>query len=376
MHLLRRARRPPDAGFDLSALNAEPVGLLRQLRAAGPVVAMPGGRPWFVTRWDEVRQVLVDDDAFLSRIDPLPRGLAATLPFADGEQHERCRAVVQARMTPRPAAGFAEAVVPAVADGLLDTLAETDGGDLMLDYAEPLAGLTVRALLGLESMSLPDLLAWRDDVSALFLSALTGSTGQGAVRRPVPDVREDSFVTAILGGLEEDGALGTLDTLVLAGVDGLRDAVAQTLFGLLSHPAQLELVRGEPDRLKNAIEEGARWWSPVHTVLRRPVADVVLGGVAVPAGTMLAVSLGSANRDERRWNDPDRFDVERDEGTHLAFSSGRHYCLGAWLVRRAGAIAVGRALERLAGLRLDPSRPPATGGWAFHRVHSLPARWD
>jgi len=358
MRLPVRARRSPEVTVDLAELSADPYPVWRRLRRVAPVVVIQAGRPlWFVTRWDDVRDVVVDDETFRSQLDPLPAALVGAMPFTDGERHERARAAIQPQLAPRRSAAFADSTVPELADELLDSLAETPGGDLMAQYAEPLAAATIRRLLSLDTMELPELLVWRDRVAASFLGVLSGS---GAREEEHPD----------------DEARSALDTLVLAGIDGFRDAVAQTLLGLLLHPGQIELAQSGLDPCRKAVEEGARWLSPVHTVLRRADADVRLASVTVPAGTTLAVSLGSANRDENHWREPDRFDLERDEGMHLAFAPGRHHCLGQWLARQGAAIAVGRALERFPSLRLDPSRPPTTGGWAFHRVHALPALWD
>jgi cytochrome P450 len=103
---------------------------------------------------------------------------------------------------------------------------------------------------------------------------------------------------------------------------------------------------------------------------------VSLAGTAIPAGTTLAVVLGSANRDERRWTDPDRFDLRRDEGMHLGFATGRHYCVGSWLGRQGATVALRQVVERLPALRFAPGPPPAVVGWLLRRIPALDAAWD
>ena len=104
-------------------------------------------------------------------------------------------------------------------------------------------------------------------------------------------------------------------------------------------------------------------------------SDTDLAGVSIPAGTFLAVAIGSANRDERRWVDPDAFNLHRNEGMHLAFASGIHFCLGAWLARAGTEVAMQRILERMRNLGLEPGEPPVVRGWTFRGVRRLCATW-
>jgi cytochrome P450 len=102
---------------------------------------------------------------------------------------------------------------------------------------------------------------------------------------------------------------------------------------------------------------------------------VELGGVFLERGALIAAVLSSANRDPRRWTDPDRFDVHRKEGAHLAFSAGTHFCLGAWFGRHLARVTLDLALDRLPDLELDTARPVTLSGWEFRAPDSLWVRW-
>jgi cytochrome P450 len=384
-------RRPPAVRGTWAELNGDPFPVWRRARDRAAVVRMPKvGPPWFVTRWDDVKAVLVDDDTYSSRLRPLRPSLEGSLPFLDGEEHDSRRAAVQPHFNPRNVRGFAETTIPEIAARLLDEVAAEGQGDLVTLYTDPLATEAVRILLSLEDLSLDDMRRRRAQVAVEYAFA-TAPASSGRMIQPEPTLLararslrghpDGSILSALVNGadgqsgLGEEEALTTFDTLLFVAMDGFRDSISQTLLALLSNPDQLDLVRDAPALAKEAVEEAARWQCPVHTVFRQPVVDVEIGGQKVPAGTLLAVSVGSANRDERRWSAPDRFDIRRDEGMHLAFATGRHHCLGAWLARQAGAVAVRLAVERLSGLRVDPGRPPSLVGWTFHRVHELPAIW-
>jgi hypothetical protein len=128
--------------------------------------------------------------------------------------------------------------------------------------------------------------------------------------------------------------------------------------------------------VKSAVEEGARWSSPVGMVPRTTTSSVELAGVRIPRGAYVAVSIASANRDEARWTDPAAFDLHRDEGMHIGYASGAHFCLGAWVARAAGSVALRCLLERLPRIRLDQDDRLIVTGWRFRDVRRLPAEWS
>ena len=155
-----------------------------------------------------------------------------------------------------------------------------------------------------------------------------------------------------------------------------RDLIALVVYALGSNPDQLEVVRANRGLIKAAVEETLRWAGPVGTSTRQTTRPTELAGVKLEEGALVGAVLSSANRDPRRFSQPDRFDIHRKEGAHLAFAVGTHFCLGAWFGRHLARVSLEILLDRLPGLRLDPERPPTLGGWEFRKPDSMWVRWD
>jgi cytochrome P450 len=160
----------------------------------------------------------------------------------------------------------------------------------------------------------------------------------------------------------------------VAGNETLRNGLPGGLIALLTHPDALAAVRADPALLPGAVEEMLRWWTPVMVFRRTATRDVDLGGVPVRAGDKVVVSFTSANRDERVFTGPDRFDVRRAPNPQLSFGHGPHFCLGAQLARVQMRALFGELLRRTEVLEADG--PPALLRSSFQRgVKRLPLRW-
>ena len=127
--------------------------------------------------------------------------------------------------------------------------------------------------------------------------------------------------------------------------------------------------------MKAAVEETLRWAGPVGTSTRQTTRSTELAGVALEEGALIGAVLASANRDPRRWTEPDRFDLHRKEGAHLAFAAGTHFCLGAWFGRHLARVSLEILLDRLPVLRLDPAAALTLRGWEFRAPDALWVRW-
>ena len=177
--------------------------------------------------------------------------------------------------------------------------------------------------------------------------------------------------------LSDDEIYPFLLLLLPAGAETTYRSSSNLLFGLLSHPSQLDAVRADRDLVPQAIEEALRWETPALTVARTARQDTELGGVPIPAGGLVAVSLGAANRDPGRYPDPDAFDIFREDKQHLSFGDGAHKCLGMHLARLEMRVLLTAVLDRLPGLRLDPAADdPHIHGLLFRSPPNLPVRFD
>ena len=147
--------------------------------------------------------------------------------------------------------------------------------------------------------------------------------------------------------------------------------------GLLTHPDQLDAVRNDRSLLPQAIEEGIRWETPLLNFMREVTCDTEIGGVAVPKGATMMLSLGSANHDETRWDEPEKFDIFRERKPHIGFAHGAHVCLGMHLARLESTKIFNALFDELPGLRLDPdAAPPYVTGTMFRSPPRLDVVWD
>jgi len=176
--------------------------------------------------------------------------------------------------------------------------------------------------------------------------------------------------------LTREEIFSSIKLMIIGGVQEARDIVGFTTWALLAHPEQAAIALADPAMLRKAIEETLRWHSPVGTLTRTVVHPVTVAGVALKPGATVAAVIASANRDERHWTAPDRFDIHRAEGKHLAFGAGPHHCVGAMLSRYEAAVTVRLIFDRLPRLRRDLTRPVALSGWEFHKLLHLHLRWD
>ena len=181
----------------------------------------------------------------------------------------------------------------------------------------------------------------------------------------------DDLLTGLIRA-EEDGdvlsdveLLDQVTLLFIAGHETTMNLIGNGTWALLRHPDQLAQLQRDPSLAPSAVEELLRWDGPVHVTGRIPTEDVELpdpaGGepLRFAAGEQLIVLLAAANRDPRRFDDPDRLDLTRPDNHHLTFSQGMHYCLGAALARLEGAITLGRLAERF-GDRMSVETEPVT----------------
>jgi cytochrome P450 len=164
--------------------------------------------------------------------------------------------------------------------------------------------------------------------------------------------------------------------LMFGGVDTTEGMIVNAVRHLLDARAALALVRDRGDLLPNAVEESIRLEPAAAVVDRYATRDVELAGVQIQHGDLVRVSITGANRDPAVFADPDRFHIQRANARlNLAFALGPHFCLGAQLARIETAIAVGRLLDRLPGLRLDLDHPNTPRGLVFRKPPTLRVRW-
>lgn len=383
------ATMPVAEALTLEELERDPYPALARLRHEAPVCFAPRLDLWLVTRWDDVAHVLGRPETFTAATAPswLATVLGPNMLTADGADHRRQKGAFEPHFqaTSSGASGrFAATRLPALCHELVDGFAADGSVELMSAYCEPIAVMALQEVLGLRTCTWQELGAWCRGVCAGLANfenepepAAVADRAKAelgdAVRAAVADAPERSTLAHLRDHLTPDEIVNNVRLLVSGGINEPRDGIGLVVWALLSHPDQLDAVRASPPLLRRAVEETFRWVTPVGTATRQVVHDTELAGVGLPAGDLLAAVLTSANRDERRFSEPDRFDVHRREGAHLAFSSGAHHCLGSWLGRQQVRVGVEVLLERLPQLEL--AEPPTVHGFEFRGPTELRLRW-
>ncbi len=195
------------------------------------------------------------------------------------------------------------------------------------------------------------------------------------------DPRDDMI--SLLATAEQDGQRLTDEEifsfcrlLLPAGAETTYRSSSNLLYGLLTHPDQLDAVRADRSLLVAATEEGIRWEPPLLVITRGVTRDTDLAGTALPRGATVVCNLGSANRDEGRWLDSGSFDIFRERRPHIGFAHGAHMCLGMHLARMETQVALNALFDRLPELRLDPDAPaPFISGHLFRAPPRLDVVW-
>jgi cytochrome P450 len=190
----------------------------------------------------------------------------------------------------------------------------------------------------------------------------------------------DDLVSAIAGGQQGDAGLTDREViqfvmlLLVAGNETTTNWIGNAVNALLDHPRELERLAAEPELVPAALEETLRYDGPIQMLFRNATRDVELRGVRIPKGAYVAPFLGSANRDERRFPDPDRLDLERDTRGHVGFGFGKHFCLGASLARLEARVALEALAPELPKLARASDRIPRVDSFLVRGPRRLPLR--
>ncbi|MFH8695763.1 cytochrome P450 [Streptomyces chartreusis] len=360
-----------------------PHDVYRRLRDTAPVHRIAGadGNPaWVVTRYQDVRDALADPRLSVDKRHAkegnyqgltLPPALDANLLNMEAPDHTRIRRLVVRAFTARRVERL-RAPIRETADRLLDALGPHGTTDLIASYAAPLPITVICDLLGVPDRHRRDFRVWTDTLVApdpsrpqdakAAVVAMLGFFGELLADKreePADDLLSDLIAVRDEGDrLSEDELMSLAFLILFAGYENTVQLIGNAVLALLRHPEQLDALRADPKRIAAAVEEFHRFEGPALLAIRRfPTEDMTIGGVPVPAGETVLLSLAAANRDPARFPDPDRLDLSRDTSGHLALGHGVHHCLGAPLARAETEIALTALLERFPELALADGEP-------------------
>jgi cytochrome P450 len=368
----------------------DPYSVYRRLRTERPVVVLDSqlGRSALVSRYDDIAAALKDSATFSSKGNARGIGLVMgrTIIEMEGKEHLRQRRLVTPAFSPRALREGLEVVVEKTVQQLVDQFVDDGKADLVSQFT-----FTYPLRVMAHVMALPiddfeqfhhwalDLLSIADDPQKGFDAAQTlidylRPFIQERKHEPGPDLISTLVHAEVEGEhLTEEEILSFLRLLLPAGAETTYRLTGSLLYALLTHPDALAEVQSDPAGLDRAIEETLRWEAAVQYVSRETTREVEVAGVKINAGELVMLAVGSANRDDSRFDDPDRFVLGRPNvGDHLAFGFGEHFCLGSNLARLEARAAVRILLDRLPNLRLAPDADCRIVGLAFRSPDRLP----
>ncbi|MCZ0991709.1 cytochrome P450 [Streptomyces diastatochromogenes] len=375
-------------------LYADPHPIYRELRGQEPWAWSDGLGMWLVSRYEDV--VFVDEhpEIFTAHQENslAERTMGLVMIRTDGDVHRRLRSAVDGPLKRRNVRQQWSAGLTSHAKELAEQVAKKPEFDLVADFAAPFAAQALMRTAGLPDVSTEQVVEW----SGAFIAGLANHEDDPVVwsragraraevgervRKAITRVTSAPDNTVISAMVHADIAepltaaeIATQVRLMIAG--GFNEpwhALATLVWQLCEQPKLMDRVMADSAALDAAIEETMRWLTPVGAFPRQLAVDYTVGDVTLRAGDKLLALAASANRDERKFADPDTFDIDRpDLPDHLAFSLGAHYCLGTYLAREQLRTAVPVLLASLPGLRV--ARTPNLAGWMFRGPESVDMR--
>lgn len=362
------------------AAIADPYAFFGALREEDPVHYSETHRCWVITRYEEVASAFTDprlssdrveavyatklSDAERTRRAPTYKVLSDWMVFKDPPDHTRLRDLVRRAFTPRAVAALAPRIAEVV-DHVLDLPA---GGkiDVIDDVAYPIPAMVIAEMLGVPTGDRHLFRAWSDDITTLIFQGTRDDEDRDRAQGGLVALAEylhgllaeqkrrpgENLMAALLAArdrddsLSEDEIVNTCVLLLFGGHETTTNLIANGFLALLRHPDQAQRLLAEPELATSAVEELNRYDGPAKMVVRRAAVDHERGGRRIEAGSRVLLVQCAANRDPRRYREPDALDLAREDQRNVAFGFGPHYCLGAPLARLEVQIALPAMLRR------------------------------
>ncbi len=383
---------PPESAMDLftEAALCDPYPLYEELRAAGPAVRLTELDIWALSRYGESRDVLRDWEVFSSThgvmlndaVNDVIGGKA--IICSDPPRHTDMRRVLRRPLMMDALRELAPSL-KAEADALVERLVERGSFDAVTDFAQHLPLTIVAELVGLPAGGREQMLPW---ASATFdamgpmnerteaaIPAMLEMLDYGNTKAVPPYLKPGGWAQRVYDAADRGELAPELCPSMMSGylapsLDTTINGIGSAMLLLGEHPDQFRLLREDPALIPNAVNEVLRLESPIQRFTRHVTQDTTIGDTAVPAGARVMVLYGSCNRDERRWEDPTRFDVQRPRvAEHLAFGNGTHACVGSGLARMEMRLLLEAFTARVE--RFEVSKPARATNQVLRGLASL-----
>jgi cytochrome P450 len=344
--------------------------------------------PVTVFGFDEVVQVLRDNETYSSSVYEGVMGMVMgrTILQMDEPDHRIARAMVASSFRSKVLERWEDELVAVVVNELVDSFIDRGRADLVREVTFNYPAQVIARILGLPRADYSNFQRWAIELTSVATNWERGVAASEALRdyfagvmkerraAPGDDLISDLVRVEVEGStLTDEEIYSFLRLLLPAGVETTYRATGNLLLALLTDRRQFDALYNDRTLYPQAFEEALRWEPPVTVILRRAMRDTSLAGVQIEAGADIALLLGAANRDERKYPDPDHYDMFRDIRQHVGFGFGVHVCLGMHLARMESRVAINTLFDRLGQFTLDPdAEVPHIAGMAFRSPLALP----
>ncbi|MCX6506964.1 MAG: cytochrome P450 [Actinobacteria bacterium] len=368
--------------------GGDPYPTYAWMRANEPIYWDEVNELWGISRYDDIVEIEKRKDVFINS-DQEKGGYRPNLPAdnaiigLDDPLHMKRRNMVSRRFTPRAASAW-EDDIRAKVTGILDAVRNKGGSaEIINDVAAPLPAMMIGKLLGFDEADWPKLKHWSETtialgggpryfndegmISAIEFAGAAAELFEAKKSCPADDIFS-FYTTAEVDGCPFDPNDAIADALLLldGGAETTRTVIAWTILNLISNPAEMMKLRNGAD-LTVAVEEMIRYVTPIHNMCRVAKVDAEVNGVTIPKGNQVVLMYSSANRDEKYFDRPEEFLIDRTPNNHIAFGFGTHFCLGASLARLEIRVFFEELLRRTSGWKLTPGTAPVEMANAFVR---------
>ena len=383
----------PRIDIDVAAFWHDPYPALARMRREAPIAFVPQLGSTLLCSREDIFISEKQIDVFSSH---QPDGLMNKLMGhnmmrKDGQAHLAERKAIFPAVSPKTVKAHWTGQFQAHADRIVDSLEDADGCDFVREFALPFSAECLKSITGLTNVRFEDMNAWSQGmmdgianyvgdpaVEALCHAATSGI--DAAIDDMVPVLRkktDQSLLGVMLAcDMPMESIRANLKLAISGGQNEPRDAVAGTVWALLTHPDQLALLTEGTIPWIKAFEEYARWISPIGMSPRRTARPWTIRDVDFEPEERVFLMFSSGNRDEKYFERAGEFDIRRDTSKSIAFGAGPHFCAGAWASRAMVAdVALPTIFGRLKNLRVVEGEPVRIGGWAFRGLLNLPVAW-
>jgi cytochrome P450 family 109 len=376
-----------------------PHAFFKKMRDTEPVRFDEAREMWEVFRYDDVQTVLQDFDSFSSNPQVSDPNQAFVMINMDPPKHTQFRGLVSKAFTPRAISALAPRIQNITAE-LLDAVAQQGEMDVFTDLSASLPMMVIAEMLGVPVEDRMKFKGWSDE----FMKAVDGDSDEliaqtigkkqaaaqalasflmGIIQQRQQEPKNDlisAMLKAELDGqkLAPNEILSMCMLLMVAGNETTTNLITNAVRCIIEEPGMQEQLLARPELMPSFIEEVLRFRSPTMTLPNRfATRDVELGGKLIKKGDTVCVWLGSANSDERKFKDADRFVVDRTPNQHIAFGHGIHYCIGAPLSRLEAQIVLQTMIQRLPNMRYQEGKSPVpVPSFILYGLKEMPIAFD